>query len=107
MRLCRAMNYASSDYVVFFLTTAYIEALQHADCASALPTHLTTLPLDGMRDLKRRRDVLQALIAMYYPEQHASGSVLEEAQEVFETALRRLRALSVARAKAGLMRPAC
>lgn len=96
MTLCKAMNEASSERVVFFLTTAYIEALQHSDCARALPAHLTTLPFDGMGDLRRRRDVLQALIAMYYPEQHATGSVLEEAQEVFEAALERLRTLNTA-----------
>lgn len=97
MKVCKAMNEARSEDVVFFLTTAYIEALQHAECASALPVHLTTLPLGGMCDLKRRRDVLQALIAMYYPEQHATGSELQEAHEVFETALQRLRVLNARR----------
>jgi hypothetical protein len=97
MRLSKAMSEAVSEEVVFFLTTAYIEALQVADCANALPLHLTTLPLDGMSDLKRRRDVLQALIAMYYPESHTSGNELMEAQEVFETALQRLRALNAHR----------
>jgi len=94
MKVCKAMSEASSEHVVFFLTTAYIEALQHAECARALPVHVTTLPLGGLSDLKRRRDVLQALIAMYYPEQHAAGSELQEAQEVFDTALQRLRALN-------------
>ncbi len=94
MRLCEAINEATSQDAVFFLTSAYIEALQHSDCARALPAHLTSLPLDGMGDLKRRRDVIQVLIAMYYPEQDGSDSVLGEAQEVFEIALRRLRALN-------------
>ena len=62
MKVCEAMDEASSEHVVLFLATAYIEALQHAKCASALPAHLTTLPLGGVSDLKRRRDVLQALI---------------------------------------------
>ncbi len=94
MKVCKAMREAKSEHVVFFLTTAYIEALQHAKCAAALPVHLTTLPIGGVQDLKRRRDVLQALIAMYYPEQHGAGSEMEEAHAVFDTALQRLRVLN-------------
>jgi len=97
MKLCKAISEAGSEEIVFFLTTAYIEALQHAKCASALPVHLTTLPLGGICDLKRRRDVLQVLIAMYYAEQQATGSELEEAREIFETALERLRTLNAPR----------
>jgi hypothetical protein len=94
MNLCKAISEATSQQVVFFLTSAYIETLQCATCASAWPVHVTTLPLAGACDLKRRRDVLKALIAMYCPERHATRSELEEAHEVFETALRRLAALN-------------
>lgn len=94
MELCTAMSEATSEHVVFFLTTSYIEALQHGMCASALPAHLTTLPLNGISDLKRRRDVLQALIVTYYQGEHPAGSEVIEAHQVFETALNRLRALN-------------
>ena len=103
MKLCEAMKEASSEQVVFFLTTAYVETLQHSSFANPLPVHVTTLPLNGMGDLRRRRDVLQALIAMYYPEQRTTGGVLEEAYEVFEAALERLRALNAEGATA----PSC
>lgn len=101
MKLCEAMNEAGSEGAVYFLTSAYVESLQHSHCASALPAHLTTLPLEGMCDLKRRSDVLKVLLAMYYPEQHTTDSVLVEAHEVFETALRQLRALNAEERIAG------
>ncbi len=94
MQLCNAISEASSEHAVLFLTTAYIEALQHTHCASALPLQLTILPLDGMRDLRRRFDVLHVLIAVHCSENHATPSELREAHEVFETALQRLHALN-------------
>jgi hypothetical protein len=94
MQLCKAISEAGSEDAVFFLTTAYIEALQHASCASALPLQLTIMPLKGIRDLRRRFDALHVLIAVHYSRTHATRSELEEAHEVFATALQRLCALN-------------
>lgn len=93
MHLCKAISEARSEHAVFFLASAYIDALQHASCASTLPLQVTILPLDGVRDLRQRFETLHVLVARSHPKDHPTCRELEEACAVFETALHRLCAL--------------
>lgn len=98
MSIREAIERARSEYQVYFLLTAYIDHLQYSDCASLLPAHLTTLPLNGVSDLKRRQDVLGAVIAIFFQDVREAEGVIRDAYELFGIALQRLRFLSAAQA---------
>lgn len=93
MNVHDAMAQARTTHEVFFLLTAYIEHLGHSDMARTLPVHLTTLPLSGTQDVRRRADVLDMVIAMYFQRPRSEAGVVEEARRLFRIALHRLSAL--------------
>lgn len=89
MIITEAIARADSWQTIFFLLTAYIEALQFDAASSRLPEHLTHLPLRGVSDLTARHECLAALLKRM---PCAAPPTLELAQ-VFGAALARLRAL--------------
>lgn len=85
---------ADSEHEIFFLVTAYLEALHHCDRLDALPGYLKRMPLGGPDDLKTRFERARAELSKY-AEQRESWPrlVFEEAAEVFRAALNRLQRL--------------
>ena len=96
MQVHDAMAQARNTHEVFFLLTAYVEHLAHSDMARSLPVHLTTLPLSSAEDIRRRADVLDMVIAMYFQKPSAESGVVDEARRLFRIAQRRLITLETA-----------
>lgn len=88
-----AIEQSRSEYHVFFLVTAYIESVQHKSDVSGWPTHLLSLPLNGIPDLRRRRELAAAVIALCFQGVDSADGTIKECHEVFTTALRRLALL--------------
>ncbi|MGE5525987.1 MAG: hypothetical protein ACM3SS_19910 [Rhodospirillaceae bacterium] len=90
-----AIARAGSEHHAYFLVAAYIESLQRRSAHSILPLHLTALPINGLADLKRRRDVARSILAMFLRERDAAYSPMRECYEVFNAAVERIFALRV------------
>ena len=51
---------ASNEHEVYFLLTAYVEAVRYGDLLSCLPSQARDLPLNGLDDVRGRIDGLRA-----------------------------------------------
>ena len=92
MMVADVIRNAESEYVIYFLLAAYVEA---ADFAGKLPGHLTNLPITGLRDVETR---FQRLMREFDrpSEQHLHDKtrvVIKEALHIFDAALYRLKFL--------------
>jgi hypothetical protein len=89
-----AIRLATTEHVIYFLLTAYVETLDYYDPPrSSIPARAKRLPMAGKADvLERLHALLDARKA-----QTRSGSiervVIEEAVDVFSAALQQLTAL--------------
>jgi hypothetical protein len=98
MNITDAIRDANSGYVVYFLLSAYIDALRFGN---RLPSRLTGLPVAGIHDVDTRYQGLVAELdsASKTPDDKTS-TIIEEALHVFGTALHRLELLQAATDKA-------
>ena len=88
---------ADSEYVVYFLLVAYIEALQFCN---RLPARLTRLPVTGIHDVGARcHGLVTELDSASRKLDDQACVVIKEALHVFATALHRLALLHVATEK--------
>ena len=91
MEITDVIRDANSEYVVFFLLTAYIEALRFGD---RLPARLTSLPLTGIHDVGTRCQGLVIELDSASRKLDDKACVLiKEALRVFGTAFHRLALL--------------
>jgi hypothetical protein len=82
---------AESEHQIYFLLTAYLEAVRYGDRLNLLPDALKRLPLTGMNDVKERFE--QLFIELDSESKglnHRACAVLKEALHVFSTAINRL-----------------
>lgn len=86
-----AIARARSEHHAYFLVAAYIESLQCRSAYSILPLHLTALPINGIADLQRRRDVARSILAMFLRERDAAYSPMRECYDVFSAAIEAYR----------------
>jgi len=94
MLMRNAIQEARTEHEIFFLLTAYIEAVGYCDKLHLLPWQMRDLPLAGADDVKARIYGLRLRLRSMTPD--ADGRVqlvVNEALEVFITALRRLASL--------------
>lgn len=91
MPIIDAICEADSEHEIYFLLTAYVEAIRHCDKLGALPERLTRLPFPGVEDLKTRVEELRADFGEIEGRDRA---VLREAIEIFCAAIERLDALA-------------
>jgi hypothetical protein len=88
MMINDAIRNASSEHTVYFLLTAYIDALQFS---TKLPQYVTALPVSGLQDLEWRFEKLFAeLEAEIGQPESQKFRVLLEAVNIFEAAVTRL-----------------
>jgi len=100
MDISDVMRDANSEYVVFFLLTAYIDALRFCDC---LPARLTSLPFTGICDVATRcQGLVVELDSASRKLDDKTCVLIKEALHVFGTALHRLALLHAATGKATL-----
>jgi len=89
-----AIQEVTSEHEIFFLLTAYVEALSYCDKLRLLPWQMRNLPLAGADDVKARIYGLQLRISgMVADADHGARLIIEEMIDVFRTGLRRLASL--------------
>ena len=85
---------AESEHQIYFLLTAYLEAVRYSDRLNLLPDAIKRLPLGGMTDVKERFE--QLFIELDSESKglnHRACAVLKEALHIFSTATNRLDAM--------------
>jgi hypothetical protein len=81
---------ADSEHEIYFLLTAYAEAVRYCDKLGTLPERITGLPFTGIDDLKQRLEEMRASFADTVERNH---EVAREAIEIFCAAIERLDTL--------------
>jgi hypothetical protein len=91
MMITNIIREANTEPEVYFLLTAYIDAIQFGDKLNCLSEHLTSLPLTGLDDVRQRSvKLVTELDAASKRLDNSVCAVIKEALEVFGTALTRL-----------------
>lgn len=95
MKITAAIREAHTQHEVFFLLTAYIEAIDYGDGAKQLPWQVRELPLAGIDDVKGRIYSLHMRARLAGPGSNdkATGGIVDEVLEVYVSALRQLAVL--------------
>ena len=83
---------------VFFLLTAYVEAIGYGDGDKLLPWQVRELPLAGVEDVKGRIYSLHLRARLAGPggDDTTTGGVVNEVMEIYTTALRQIAVLESA-----------
>jgi len=81
---------ATSEHEVYFLLTAYVEAVRHGDMLGCLPEPVRELPFQGLDDVRTRVDGLKAELELALPRNTRSRVIVKESTELFSEALNRL-----------------
>lgn len=94
-----AIQQANTEHEIFFLLTAYVEAVGYCDKLQLLPWQMRDLPLAGADDVKARISGLHLRLHSMTPDVDGRVHlVVNEALEVLNAALRRLASLQVDKA---------
>lgn len=89
-----AIQEANCIHEIFFLLTAYVEAVGYCDKLNLLPWQMRDLPLAGVHDVKMRIFGLQLRLQEVTSDPNQGDRlVIEEAMTTFSVALRRLASL--------------
>ncbi|HUL41980.1 MAG TPA: hypothetical protein VLV32_08780 [Burkholderiales bacterium] len=91
MTIATIIREANTEQEIYFLLTAYIDALQFGDKLNCLSEHLRKLPLTGLEDLRARSiKLVTELDAASKRLDDKVCTVIKEALEIFGAALSRL-----------------
>jgi len=86
---------AATEHEIYFLLTAYVEAVRFCDKLNDVPEHMASLPLAGIDDVKSRFNKLVAeLDAASKRLDHKACETIREALHIFGAALHRLASLN-------------
>jgi hypothetical protein len=91
MPITKAIRDAATEHEIFFLLTAYVEAVRYCDKLDTLPPAMKNLPITGANDVVARMEALRAGLSTSPREEHV---VIREALEIFGAALLRLGSLA-------------
>ena len=92
---------ATNEHEVYFLLTAYVEAVRHGDMLSSLPGQVRELPLHGLDDVRTRVDGLRAELGS--TRNTRTRVIVAESTEIFSEALNRLQCLEWEKRRAAVM----
>ena len=92
---------ATNEHEVYFLLTAYVEAVRHGDLLSTLPGQVRELPLNGLDDVRTRVDGLRAELGS--TRNSRARVIVAESTEIFSEALNRLQCLEWEKRRAAVM----
>lgn len=90
MLINEAIKLAQTEHVVYFLLTAYVETLGHAD-NYGIPEKVRRLPLDGQSDVQERLGLVRDILDTPACSTPHVRPVIEEVAEVFHAASEQLR----------------
>ena len=94
MMITDVIREAETEHVVYFLLTAYVEAVRFGDQQNLLPEPVKALPLTGRHQVRERFE--QLVIELDKASQRLNDNacvVIKEALHIFISALNRLEAL--------------
>jgi hypothetical protein len=94
-----AIRRARTDYVVYFLLSAWLETLQHTGRARAFPEGVTSLPVRSGRDVIHRWRLIRKKLARIDDTEPQRRRVLEDAARAFAVAWERLKGRRRARSR--------
>jgi hypothetical protein len=97
MMMTDVIRESVSEHEIYFLLTAYVQAVRHADKLECLPSPLRGLPLNGTDDLRERVEALQTLRGSPRAPGALEPVLLGEALDIFATAHGRLGSIERAR----------
>jgi len=93
MLITDVIREADNAHEIYFLLTAYVEAVRHCDPLHRLPDFMTELPVAGLADVKARAERMQSLLESPAGADAAIQAVLAEARGILAVAGQRLEAL--------------
>lgn len=98
MMIADVIRNAATEHEIYFLLTAYVEAVRFCDTLNGLPERMTSLPLAGIDDVRSRFNKLVAeLDAASKRLDHKACETIREALHIFGAALHRLGSLNAER----------
>jgi hypothetical protein len=89
--ITNALRDATSEHEIYFLLTAYVEAVCYCDKLNMLPPAMKDLPVSGASDEVARMEALRAGLGATPREER---DVIREALDIFGAALLRLGSLA-------------
>ena len=81
---------ANNEHEIYFLLTAYVEAVRYGDKFNTLPAQMRDLPLADMANVKERVDKIKAGLDRT---NFLDRPIIKEAMDIFIVALDRLGSL--------------
>ena len=94
MTITDAVKQANTEHVVYFLLTAYLEALGYTGRAS-VPPPVQHLPVVNTTDVHERLDVLREALDSPAPSRPDVRPMIEEAADLFSAASEQLENLAI------------
>jgi len=93
MSITDVIREAANEHEIYFLLTAYVEAVRHCDPLHHLPEVVRALPLTGVEDVRDRTERLRAVLESPGALDDMKRLVLAEAHGIFAVAWYRLEML--------------
>jgi hypothetical protein len=103
--IVKAILQARTEYIIYFLLAAWLEALEHDGRARAVPLEAKRLPVRGAGDVSRRLAAVREKLDRHAAFTPAEASALEDAAAALSVACLQLRELSTGRETAQLRKP--
>jgi hypothetical protein len=93
MLIVDVIREADNEHEIYFLLTAYVEAVRHCDPLHHLPEIVRELPFNGVKDVSVRAESLRAILESPETLDDKIRLVLAEALGIFAVARHRLEML--------------
>ena len=98
MMIADVLRNATTEHEIYFLLTAYVEAVRFCDKLNDVPEHMASLPLAGIDDVRSRfKKLVPELDAASKRLDHKACETIREALHIFGAALHRLGSLNADR----------
>lgn len=106
MFIIKAILLARTEYIVYFLLSSWLEALEHGGRARAIPFEAKKLPIRGPGDVRRRVSLVREQLDQRSASAPSDLRELERAAAALSVACEQLRELSGRRETANPDTPA-
>jgi hypothetical protein len=93
MLITDVIREADNTHEIYFLLTAYVEAVRHCDPLQRLPGFITELPFTGLADVLARAERMRSVLESPAGADAAIQAVLAETLGILAVAGERLEAL--------------
>lgn len=93
MLITEVIRETANEHEIYFLLTAYVEAVRHCDPLNCLPEEVRNLPLSGEEDVRARSERLGQMLDSSPGLARSMWPVAAEALDIFSAAARRLESM--------------